>query len=114
MQMLPPSITAYYAAMSSAPHRLPWTVLIVLCALWLGLIAGTAIGARFVPAGIGFASAPTALGYGAVGALASAVLAGVLAVRLPVRTLRTCALVALGLALGLLAFLGYRVHLATA
>ncbi len=45
-------------------------ILIILTALFVGLVAGTAIGGRFfVPAGSGLAGPVIALGYGVVGAL---------------------------------------------
>ena len=59
-------------------------------------MAGTATGARFfVPAGIGLVGSAMALGFGVMGALAAAVVAGVLARRLPPRSLRRSAVVAL-------------------
>ena len=99
------------AAQPSSPRRrrAPWLALLVLCSFWVGLVAGTAMGAWFfVPAGSGLAGPAIALGYGVGGGLASAVLAGVLGRRLPTRLLRRSAMVALTLA-GLAALaVGYR------
>ncbi len=72
-------------------------------------MAGTAIGALFfVPAGSGLAGPAIALGYGVVGALAAAVLAGMAARRLPGRPLRRSAVVVLLLAVLAALAVGYR------
>jgi hypothetical protein len=87
----------------------PWTALLVLCSFWIGLVAATAVGARFfVPAGSGLAGPAIALGYGVAGALAAAVLAGVVGRRLPTRLLRRSAMVALALAVLAALAVGYR------
>lgn len=98
-------------AQTSFPRRrrAPWIALLVLCSFWIGLVAGTAIGAQFfVPADSGLAGPAIALGYGAMGALAAALLAGVLARRLPPRSLRRSAVVALLLAVLAALVVGYR------
>ena len=98
-------------AQTSSPRqrRAPWIALVVLCSFWIGLVAGTAIGAWFfVPGGSGLAGPAIALGYGVVAALAAAVLAGVLARRLPGRSLRRSAVVALLLAVLAALAVGYR------
>ncbi len=95
---------------TTAPRRALWSVLLVLCSLWLGLVAGMAIGGRlFVPEGSGLAGPAIALGYGAMGALAGAVLSGLLAWKLPVRSLRLAAWIALLLSALAVLFIGYRV-----
>ena len=97
-------------AQTSSPRRrrAPWIALLVLCSFWIGLVAGTAIGARFfVPAGSGLVGAAMALGFGVMGALAAAVVAGVLARRLPPRSLRRSAMVALLLAVLAALAVGY-------
>ncbi len=99
------------SAQPSSPRRrrAPWIALLVLCSFWIGLVAGTAVGARFfVPADSGLAGPAIALGYGVVGALAAAVLAGVLGRRLPPRSLRRSAVVALLLAVLAALAVGYR------
>jgi nitrate reductase gamma subunit len=98
-------------AQTSVPRRrrAPWIALLVLCSFWIGLVAGTAVGARFlVPAGSGLAGPAIALGYGVAGALAAAVLVGVLGRRLPARSLRRSAVVALLLAVLAALVVGYR------
>lgn len=98
-------------ARTSSPRRrrAPWIALLVLCSFWIGLVAGAAIGARFfVPVDSGLAGPAIALGYGVAGALAAAVLAGVLARRLPGRPLRRSAVVALMLAVLAALAVGYR------
>ena len=75
--------------------RTLWVLLLILCSLWIGLVAGAAVGANlFVPAGSGFAAGPTALGYGVVGALTAAFMAILLAWKLPVPSVRRLALLA--------------------
>jgi hypothetical protein len=83
--------------------------LLALCAFWIGLVASTAIGARFfVPADSGLAGPAIALGYGVAGALAAAILAGIVGRRLPTRLLRRSALVTLALAALAALAVGYR------
>lgn len=85
-------------------------MLLVLCSLWIGLVAGMAIGGLFfVPAGSGLAGPAIALGYGAMGAIAGLALAIVLALKLPVRPLRVAAVIALVLSALAVLFIGYRV-----
>lgn len=96
--------------MTTNASRAPWVVLLVLCAVWLGLLAGTAVGSAFVPPGSGFAAGPTALAYGVVGAVLSALFVGILATKVPTPALRSCALVAVVLAATSAAYVGYRVH----
>jgi hypothetical protein len=84
------------------PNRALWGLLLIFSSLWLGLAAGMAIGARFVPAGSGLAGPAIALGYGAFGSLMAGLLAGLLVWRVPARTLRTLA--ALGFVLSLVVF----------
>ncbi len=92
-----------------APRRTLWSLLLVLCSLWLGLVAGTAIGGLFVPEGSGLAGPAIALGYGVMGALAGLALAIVFALKLPVRPLRLSALIALLLSALAVLLMGYRV-----
>jgi uncharacterized protein YneF (UPF0154 family) len=93
---------------SPRQRRALWVTLLVLCSFWVGLVAGTFLGALFfVPAGSGLAGPAIALGYGIAGALAAAVLAGVLGRRLPTRTLRRAAAVAGVLAVAAVLLVGY-------
>ena len=85
-------------------------LLLVLSALWLGLLAGTALGSAFVPPGGRLASGPSALAYGVVGAAFSALFVGMLGKKIPMPTLRSCAIVAVLLAAISAAYVGYRVH----
>jgi len=85
-------------------------LLLVLSALWLGLLAGTALGSAFVPPGSGLASGPSALAYGAFGAVLSALFVSVLGTKIPMPRLRSCAIVAILLAAISAAYVGYRVH----
>jgi hypothetical protein len=84
--------------------------MLVLSALWLGLLAGTAVGSAFVSRGNGLASGPTALADGVVGAVLSALFVGILGTKIPMPRLRSCALVAVLLAATSAAYVGYRVH----
>lgn len=77
---------------SPRQRRALWATLAVLCSFWIGLVAGTLAGALFfVPADSGLAGPAIALGYGIGGALAGAVLGGIVARRLPPRRLRRAA-----------------------
>lgn len=81
------------APSSPRPNRVPWVLLLVLCWLWLGFIAGMIIGGRFfVPAGSGLAGPAIAFVYGVGGTLLGAVLAALLSWKLPARPLRLAAL----------------------
>lgn len=82
--------------------------LFVFLLAFLGMVAGTGIGALFVPAGSGLAGPAIALGYGVAG-LATATMVGiVLAVKLTYPQLRT-ALIFAGLPVFIAAaFLLYR------
>ena len=98
------------ALMAASVHRGLWLAVLILAAMWLGLIAGISIGARyFVPADSGLAGGPMALGYGAVGALVAGVIAGGLGVRGTPTSLRGGAVVALLLSIASVAYLVYRV-----
>ena len=90
--------------------RVPWMLLLLLSALWLGLLAGAAVGSAFVPPGSGLASGPAALAYGVIGAVLSALFVGIISTKIPMPTLRSCALVAVVLAATSAAYVGYRVH----
>ncbi len=65
---------------TTAPRRRWPLVLLLLASLaWLGLVAGTAVGAAwFVPEGSGLAGPAVALGYGVLGLLAGVALGAVL------------------------------------
>jgi hypothetical protein len=89
------------------PRRAPWGVLFILCMLWIGLAAGTAIGARFVPPGSGLAGPAIALGYGVLGAVMTGLLAGLLTARLPARRLRAAAAASALLAVLILGWTGW-------
>jgi uncharacterized membrane protein len=65
--------------------------------------------ALFVPPGSGLAAGPTALSYGVVGALAAVFFAVVLAWKLPARSVRQLALLAILLSALMAVFIGYRV-----
>jgi hypothetical protein len=94
--------------MPASPRRSVWTALLVVCAAWIGAIGGAALGARyFVPRDAGLAAGASVLGYGLAGAIGTALLAGVLGMRMPARSVRTFALVALGLALASFGYLAY-------
>ncbi len=95
---------------SPPPRRAPWIVLLVPCSLWIGFVAGMMIGGRFfVPAGSGLAGPAIALGYGVLGVFAGAVLAGLLAWKLPARPLRLAAGIAILLSALAFAFIVFGV-----
>lgn len=108
--MIPQSPSARVPQSPSARRRrAPWLAALVLAAFWIGLVAGTVLGAVFfVPAGSGLAGPAIALGYGIAGALAGAVLAGMLGRRLPTRLLRRTAVTAMVLGAGAALAVGYR------
>jgi hypothetical protein len=90
---------------SPPPRPIVWILLLIPCLLWIGFVAGMMIGGIFfVPAGSGLAGPAIAFGYGAMGALAGSVLAGLLAWKLPARPLRFAALTALLLSVLVLVF----------
>jgi hypothetical protein len=94
----------------ATPRKALWGTLLALAAAWLGLLAGTAVGASFfVPAGSGLAGPAIALGYGVLGAALAAVVGAVVAWRGSPRLVRAAA--AAGVVLGLLSAvaLGWRV-----
>ena len=71
------------------PRRLWWGIFLVLGLAFIGLVVGTAIGARFfVPKGSGMAGPAIALGYGVLGGLSALSLAGFLLWKAGFRQLR--------------------------
>lgn len=94
---------------NSKERRVIWGVLLLVAAAFLGLAAGTAIGARFfVPAGSGLAGPAIALGYGLVGVAITSVLAGLLIWRGSLWLLRLTTLGAMTVAILLVGFLTWR------
>ena len=86
--------SANHAVEAPGPSRRWWGVLLVISFLWLGLLAGMALGARFfVPAGSGMAGPATALYYGLEGAVVCGLLSGLVIRKLEARQLRFLALV---------------------
>lgn len=82
------------------PRRWPFVVLLLGSFAWLGLVAGTAVGARwFVPEGSGLAGPAIALWYGVLGAVAGLAVGGSLVWKAAHSLLRAAAAVAVGLAL---------------
>lgn len=83
--------------MTSVPgrsgSRVGWQILLLLAAAWLGFVAGTAVGGRFlVPEGSGLAAPAIALGYGLIGLVAALVAAILMAWKAPTGLLRGSAL----------------------
>lgn len=90
--------------------RWPWVLLLLVCSCWLGLVAGAAVGARWlVPAGSGLAGPAIALGYGVAGAVAALLVGGVLAWKASHGVLRAAALAGFVLALITALLVGWRV-----
>lgn len=81
------------------PSRIVWALFVTFFLAVVGLIAGTAVGSRFVPAGSGLAGPAIALGYGVVGAVPAGLLGGLLGWKAPVPLLRRCGIGLGGLAL---------------
>jgi len=88
---------------SSGPRprrRWPFVLLLLASLAWLGLVAGTAVGAAwFVPEGSGLAGPAIALGYGVLGVLVGVALGAVLGWKAGHGLLRTATVVAAVLAL---------------
>jgi hypothetical protein len=88
---------------SSEPRprrRWPFVLLLLASLAWLGLVAGTAVGAAwFVPEGSGLAGPAIALGYGVLGVLAGVALGAVLGWKAGHGLLRVATTVAVVLAL---------------
>jgi hypothetical protein len=95
--------TRPYSQITAAPDDRPhWPFVLLLFASlgWLGLVAGTAIGAAwFVPEGSGLAGPAIALGYGVLGLLAGLALGAVLGWKAGHGLLQASAAVAVVLAL---------------
>ncbi len=90
-------------------RRVVWSVLLLVAAAFLGLAAGTAIGARFfVPEGSGLAGPAIALGYGLVGVALSLVSAGLLIWKGSNSALRWTALGAMTVTVLLVGLLSWR------
>lgn len=86
-----------------------WGLLLLISSLFLGLAFGTAIGARyFVPEGSGMAGPAIALGYGLMGALIAATLAGLLVWKGSMALVRPATLGAVSVAVLLTGFLIWR------
>lgn len=91
-------------------RRWPFVLLLLGSLLWIGLTAGTAVGAKwFVPADSGLAGPAIALGYGVLGAVAGLVLGAVLAWKAPHGLLRAASAVAGALAAVLAGLVIWRV-----
>ena len=89
--------------------RWPWILLLLTSLAWIGLAAGTAIGAAWlVPEGSGLAGPVIALGYGVLGAVSGLILGTLLGWRASFGFLRAAAIVAVVLALLLASLAGWR------
>lgn len=88
------------ATSTTAPRRRwPFVLLLLASLAWLGLVAGTAVGAAwFIPAGSGPAGPAIALGYGVLGFLLGLALGVVLGWKAGHGALRTATAVAVLLA----------------
>lgn len=95
--------------MTTTPRRTPWVLLLILSGLWLGFLAGMALGGGIAASARALTGLAT-VACGAAGALVSALLCGFLSKRVPTDALRACALIALLFSLATGAHLAYRLH----
>ncbi len=95
---------------STTRRRWPFVLLLLGSLAWLGLVAGTALGAAWlVPEGSGLAGPAVALGYGVVGTAGGLVLGGVLGWKASIGALRAAAMAAVLLALLAAGLLAWRI-----
>jgi hypothetical protein len=93
---------------SALPRKGLWGTLLVLGCFWLALVAGTAIGAFFVPPGSGLAGPAIALVYGLLGAGVGVGLGLAVAWRCSPRLVRAVAAAVLLLGLAAAGWIGWR------
>ncbi len=95
--------------MATTPNRALWGTILVLTLFWIGLAAGTAVGARFVPKGSGLAGPAIALGYGVAAAFGAGLLGALSAWRMPPAALRRSGYASIAISLAVLALVGWRI-----
>jgi len=87
-----------------------WSAVLVSNTLWIGFVAGAAVGSRFVPRDPALAGGAMVLWYGLGGACAAAAAAALAIRTLAPRHVRTTAILALVVAATLASYIAYRAN----